>query len=210
MTLSTAAAATICPAPPPDFNKRSLPIKLLDLRSSPLQRIYRTGHEPVYFNKPGMSKTRFRFDAPNDEFGVLYASQHFEACVAETIIRNRFAGGALPLQIEEREISSRSIAKLTTASGHLRLADLAQPLVHLGGSAQILSDPNYLIPNRWSLAIEGHPEGVDGIYFISRYANQASVAIFDRTLLTQDGLSIKLIDSPEMAAYLDRYDIGLL
>lgn len=43
----------------------------------------------------------YRFDAPNDEFGVLYASASFEVCMAEAVIRDKFIGSTLPLLLDE-------------------------------------------------------------------------------------------------------------
>jgi len=210
MTAAPASPGGDCPRPPVDLEKRKLPIKELDLETVPLRRIHRTVHDPVYFNKPGVSGSRFRFDAPNDEFGVLYASQSFDACVAETIVRDQFEEGELPLQLEEAQLAARSVSTLKTSSGSLRLVDLTEPVTHLGCTAQVLSDPEYAAPNLWSKALHDHPEQVDGIYFRSRYANEPSVAIFDHVDVIKDGDPTELLKSDEMGKYLDRYDIGLV
>lgn len=205
-----ATPAAACPAPPPDLAQRDLPLRVLDVGTQPLYRIHRALHGPIHFNKPGSTRVRFRFDAPNDEYGVLYASPFFDACVAETVIRDRFFGGALPLQIEEREVVSRRLSILKSPAGRLTLVDLTQPLLHLGGNAQILTDPDYTGPNLWSLALQQHPARVDGIFFTSRYANAGSVAVFDHVPLEPVGQPAELASWPAMAAYLDRYDIGLI
>lgn len=200
----------VCPVPPADFSARDIPIKYLDLALRPLRRIHRTSRDPIHYNKAGGTGSRFRFDAPNDEYGTLYASQEFDACVAETIVRDRFVAGALPLQIEENELAQRSISTLTVAGGILKLADLTEAILHLGCTAEVLSHSDYTAPNLWSRALQQHPAMVDGIIFRSRYANKESVAIFDRTTLIQVGASTELLSSGEMADYLDRFNIGLL
>ena len=210
MTGTPAILVSDCPRPPVDLAQRKLPIKILDLDATPLRRIHRTVHDPVYFNKPGVSGSRFRFDAPNDEFGVLYASQSFDACVAETIVRDQFEEGELPLQVEEAQLACRSVSTLKTTSGSLRLVDLTEPVTRLGCTAQVLSDPDYTSPNQWSQALHDHPAQVDGIYFRSRYANQASVAIFDHVDVVRVGDPIELLNSVEMGEYLDREEIGLV
>jgi hypothetical protein len=182
----------------------------LDLGALPLRRIHLTVHDPVHFNKPGVSGCRFRFDAPSDEFGVLYASQSFDACVAETIVRDQFVGGSLPLVLDIARIEARSVSTLTTPTGKLRLVDLTAPLTHLGFTAQVLSDPVYLAPNQWSRALHAHPASVDGIYFRSRYANEASIAIFDRVEVLRVGAAVELSKSKEMGSYLETYRIALI
>jgi hypothetical protein len=152
----------------------------------------------------------YRFDAPNDEYGVLYASESFSACMAETVIRDRFQYQSAPILLSESMLGERSLSLLAPVSGTiLRLADLTQPLFTLGFTAQILSDPDYTAPNAWSMAIFGHPQQLDGIYFRSRYANAPSVAVFDRCQLRQLGPAIPLPAFPELGPFLDQYEIGL-
>lgn len=204
-------AATSCPIPPADLWRRALPFKVLDLDAHPLRRIHRTSYDPIHYNKPGQSGCRFRFDAPNDEYGTLYASPSFETCVAETIIRDQFLGRSLPLMLETSQLATRSVATLGRKNGtRLKLADLTQPVIHLGCTAQVLTDLNYLAPNLWSLALQQHPANVDGIYFRSRYANAESVAIFDRVPLVQTSPSLELLNASEMGNFLSRYNIGLI
>lgn len=196
--------------PPADLGIRDVPIAMLDTNAHPLRRIHRNAHDPIYYNKAGVSGSRFRFDAPNDEYGTLYASQWFDACVAETLVRDLFIGGTLPLQMEEACLALRSVSTLVAAKGILRLADLTEAILHLGCTAEVLATPDYTAPNLWSRALQQHPERFDGILFRSRYANQVSVAIFDHVPMLRQGAPIGLLRSIEMARYLDRFQIALI
>lgn len=203
--MTTTAAP--CPAPPADLDRRPLPLLALDL---PLYRIHRTIHHPLFYSRPSTTPRPSRFDAAQDEFGVLYAAPAFDTCMAETLIRNRYEGGALPLQLDEWELQARSMSTIVHAEPRaLVLADLTQPLYPLGGNAAILSVADYRMPNRWSSAIHRHPRGVDGIYFLSRYASRPSVALYDRVKMATAGPPVPLLHHPELGPFLDRHAIGL-
>lgn len=202
---------TDCPEPPLDLSQRSLPICELNLSATALFRIHRSAFGPLFFNRRSTSPTVFRFDASNDEFGVLYAAPTFSACMAETVIRDLFESGTMPLIIDQNELESRSISSLGLSSARaLRLADFTQPLFSLGGSAQIMSTGDYRVPNMWSSAVHAHPEQVDGIYFRSRFAAEPCVALFDRAGITVRGTPIPLMDAPELGPFLGKYSIGVV
>ena len=201
------------PLPPANFGQAKLPVIEVNLAATNLYRVHRRSYGPIFYNRRSSSSVTFRFDAPNDEYGVLYASPSFDACLAETIFRDRFRGGdaGVARLIDERDISERSIATLGFGESRpLRLADLTQPLFHYGFDTGVLSMPDWSIPNRWSLAIHDHPLRLDGIYYRSRFANAESVAIFsDRATLVQRDQSTPLLQHPQLASFLDRYDIGI-
>ncbi|MES2115052.1 MAG: hypothetical protein V4578_07880 [Pseudomonadota bacterium] len=119
------------------------------------------------------------------------------------------AGGPLAASAPLQDVGSGR-APVATHSPRLKLADLTQPVIHLGCTAQVLTDLNYLAPNLWSLALQQHPANVDGIYFRSRYANAESVAIFDRVPLVQTSPSLELLNASEMGNFLSHYNIGLI
>ena len=202
-----------CPLPPESFREATLPVCELNLSVTNLYRIHRRTYDPVFYNRRSASKTVFRFDAPNDEFGVLYASPSFDVCMAETIMRGRYHGvdAGAPHVVEEADIASRSVAILGFEEARpLRLADLTQPLWRFGFDTNVLSVPDYAVPNLWSLAIHDNHRRLDGIYFRSRFANEVSVAIFsDRASLVRRGDSIPLHQHPDLPGFLDRYEIGI-
>jgi hypothetical protein len=202
-----------CPLPPPGFHTARIPVREIDLSVTPLLRIHWRHRDPVYYNRRSSSSTVFRFDAPNDEYGVLYAASSFEACMAETLMRGRFrdVDAGTPHVIDEKLITDRCVAVLEMENARpLRLADLTEPLWQLGFDTQVLSTPNYFAPNRWSAALHENEASVDGIYFRSRFANAVSVALFsDRVRLVRRGTSVPLIGHPSLPAFLDRFNIGV-
>lgn len=211
MSLPVISAISRCPKPPADFGNRPLPVMEFSLSSHALYRIHRTIYGPLFHNRKSTSNTIFRFDAPADEYGVLYASESFDACMAETVIRDRFQNGTWPLIIDLNELSCRSVSRLgLLLPRSLRLANLEEPLFSLGASTQILSDPDYHITNLWSRAIHAHPENVDGIYFRSRYANDFCVAIFDRVELITCSAPVALLSFPGIDDFLDKHQIGIV
>jgi hypothetical protein len=198
------------PLPPPDFSSRSIPVHELNLALADVMRIHRSVYSPIFYNRRSASKTIFRFDAPGDEYGVLYAAESFSACMAETVIRDKFVGQPLPVVLTEPELSERSISLLGQDTPRLlRLADFTRPLFALGFTAQVVSDPDYFASNRWSKAVYDHPGNFDGIYFTSRYANQPSIALFDRSPVVPRGPAVSLLSSPYLGPFLDQYDIVL-
>lgn len=202
-----------CPLPPPGFRSARIPVREIDLSVTPLLRIHWRHRGPVYYNRQSTSSTVFRFDAPNNEYGVLYAASTFEACMAETLMRGRFRGvdAGMPHVIDEKAITDRCVAVLEMENARpLRLADLTQPLWQLGFDTQVLSTPNYFAPNRWSAALHDNEASVDGIYFHSRFANSVSVALFsDRAILVQKGNTVPLNEHSALPAFLDRFSIGI-
>jgi hypothetical protein len=200
-----------CPLPPADFGKRRVPVKELDLAAAPLLRVHRSANEPVFFNRRSASASVFRFDAPADQYGVLYAAPTLSACLFDTVIRNTFEGGTLPLQVDEADLICRSVSRIERGEPlRLRLADFTRSLAPLGGNALIMSCDDYAGPNQWSLAVHVHPQQLDGIYFRSRYSQEPCVAVFDRVGIRAAGHPIALLSHPELGHFLHRFQIGLL
>lgn len=98
---ATRRSARQCPLPPADFSARQIPELALNLGATTLYRIHRTAHAALFFTRRSKTTEVYRFDAPNDEFGVLYASASFEVCMAEAVIRDKFIGSTLPLLLDE-------------------------------------------------------------------------------------------------------------
>jgi len=202
-----------CPRPPEGFFQAALPVFEVNLASTQVLRIHRTARHPIHYNRRSTSSVVFRFDAPDDRFGVLYAAPSFDVCMAETIMRGRYQGRdvRMPHVIAENEITERSVAHLGFEEARvLRLADLTQPLWNLGFDGRVVTVNDYTAPNLWGAAIHDNPGQFDGIYFVSRFANQPSMAFFsDRAALVRRGDSIPLVAHPALAPFLDRFNIGL-
>lgn len=205
------AAAVKCPPPPRDIKSRAFPVIEIDLDARPLYRIHRSAFSPIFYNRQSLSSSRYRFDAPDDEYGVIYGGFTFAACIFETVIRDRFENLPEPLIIGNDELEQRSLTRLAVQGGRqLRLADFTQSLAVFGGSTIILSIDDYSGPNLWSKAIHDAAQQLDGIYFQSRFSNEPSVAIFDRCSILPMGLPIPLPDVPDLDVFLDRFRISIV
>jgi hypothetical protein len=120
-----------CPLPPEGLLEASLPVHEMNLSVTNLYRVHRRIHHPIYYNRRSTSSVTYRFDAPNDEFGVLYASTSFDVCMAQTIMRDRFQGLRTNAAhvVDERDLYERCVATLGfDEARNLRLADLSMPL----------------------------------------------------------------------------------
>lgn len=76
------------PFPPADLSERSLPTRDM---IAPWFRIYHCDLSPVYFGTTG----RYRYDASDGQFGVLYAGRDRLCALMETIGTLRGPGAAL-------------------------------------------------------------------------------------------------------------------
>ena len=140
--------------------------------STPVFRICKAHREPLYFGREGKN----RFDAPQGEFGVLYAAETPEGAFVETCIRERPAGNLFVMSyFQERKLAEISFPT------PLRLVDLAGPGLSLLGADNRLTTGSYRIAQRWSRAFWSHADCPDGILYCSRF-NPAlrCLALFDR------------------------------
>jgi len=125
----------------------------------------------VFYGKTG----RFRFDAPDGSFGVLYAGVDPYSAFVESLIKN-----------PNNRVATTSALKKTGLSElkpkrPLRLIDLAPSgaLVRIGADARLFS-ADRKIAQLWSKAFHDHPARAHGILYPSRLdPARRCVALFD-------------------------------
>lgn len=205
------AAELDCPLPPADLDGRPLARVSFDLDATPLWRIHRASLDPIYYNRLAPGVTNYRFDAARGEFGVLYAAPTFAACMREAVIRERYQGMSRPHVIDEDELCSRCVSRLTVVGRRpLLLADLTGPLTVLGMDSRVFAVTNYRGPNLWSSALHAAFQDIDGLCFPSRLAGERSVAIFEgRARLEVSGSPVPLPAVPELPDFLEANGICL-
>jgi len=159
----------------------------------------------------------YRFDAPDESFGVLYAAFDLETAFVESIVRARARTlpAGEPLLIDYATLASRQVVTLA-ASSPARSLHLAQ-LYGAGLSAartdnQISTVDDYGTTQRWAKALHAHPEKSDGIAYMSRYlGSHRSVVLFDRA---RDAIAFNpprpLLHHPELVHLLDTYHVSLV
>ena len=159
-----------------------------------LWRIHRAVHEPLFFGKGAKN----RFDAPEGEFGVLYAGMDAHCAFIETFGHSTGIRVVTAAELDVRELS------LLRASRSLRLVDLrAEGLARMGADAELTSGPDYPL---------AQPDGL--IYLARHDPSRSSVALFERVapLLTSERLGAPTGPSQtkRLGDILDTYRFGLL
>lgn len=201
------------PAPPDHLDRIDLP--LVTINPADLLRLFPLGNSPIHFRVAKRGQKAYRFDAPNEEFGVMYCAFTLEVCFAETLLRTRAyqTPANQPTLIDETELRSKGVAQLGASTGQqLMLADLTgSGLVRLHADGSISTVPRYSVPRQWALALWKHPKRVDGIRYVSRFMNsQLAVALFDRCedrLIARD--TQPLLDHPDLPRILDLFNVGI-
>lgn len=165
-------------------------------------RVHRADRAALYFGRTGLN----RFDDPDADFGVLYASSDLDGGFSET-----FAG-----------VSSLSVSSMT-ASGwsvidlrrELRLCDLRDHgLARLGADGRLCTGSRQ-DAQRWSRALWAHPFTLDGICYPARTnLAKTSIAVFDRAEealhARYEGSFMDPKNEGTTANLLDRYGIALI
>jgi hypothetical protein len=167
-------------------------------------RIHRLKHEPAFWGRTGTN----RFDAPNAEYGVLYAADTFDGAFIETF------GDVSPKTVSVNSLTARGVAAVLPLR-ELRLVDLAGAgLAQLGLDARIWTD-DHALSQEWSHGLWAHPSEPDGIWYVARHdGNERSVALFNRTeavlsVIRRGGL----MDIPQRASTaqaIDKYGFTIL
>lgn len=177
--MATGAGVPPLGLPPADLAARPLPVRRV--AAARLVRISRHSSGEPHFGRTGND----RFDDPAASYGVCYIGCGDErtalrVAFAETVLHDRIAtrGG---FDVALSELRSRHVVRFDGPE-KLVLAHLAGAgLKRLGLDGRISTITPYDIPQAWSAAIHAHPDGVDGIAYVSRHYNLGmAVALFDR------------------------------
>lgn len=158
------------PAIPDDFNERELPVAKF---AADLWRIYRNKFDnPLFFR----TEPRFRFDAPQGNYGVCYCGCDEYVSFVETL-------GHSPAMnlVTWSTLNARSLVRISVR-GLLKLVDLTgEGLRNLGADSRLITGGDYEMSRQWSRAVHAHPEEMDGILYRSRTdPSRKSVALFER------------------------------
>lgn len=193
------------PDPPPDLHKIFLPIKEI---KGPFWRFFREKNSPITFNR----ENTHRFNAPGEEFGILYLGLSEECAFIETY------GWLTGIKmISETDLKKRRLAKVTN-NRTLNLVDLTgKGLALIGADNRICSGCDYEIYQKWSLKLWAHPQQPDGLLYRPRHdPSEKAIALCDRKHIMDDlfiedigplhsPLNVKLLDR-----ILNHYDFRLI
>lgn len=164
--------------PPSDLRKQALPV--VTVRADALFRVSRHGSGEPFFGRARAN----RFDANHRDrgrrFGTLYCGFDIETALAESVLHDEMPQRG-QFQISASDFQSRFLVRFQHRQD-LVLADLTgASLKRLGGNGAISTITPYTLPRQWARAVHEHPDGVDGIRYVSRHLNtQFAVVIFDR------------------------------
>jgi hypothetical protein len=158
--------------PPGDLAVRRVDITEFD---QPLFRTHGIHRNPIYYG----TARRYRFDAPDGTYGVLYAGVDPHSAFIESVVKNP----------DNRVVTTSELKILVLAqikaNRPLRLVDLCSSgaLKRACADARLYSGDRD-IAQLWSKAFHDHPTCPDGILYPSRLdPTRQSVAIFgDRKL----------------------------
>jgi hypothetical protein len=161
------------------------------------------------------NEMKFRFDAPDGSFGVLYAAFDVATAFAETVLRDKPAlATAAAVILDYAEVESRHVVQLKsgTSPRRLRLIKLFDDgLAAARIDNRIATVDDYAVTQLWAKAFYHHPIGADGIIYMSRYMGaRKSVAIFDRARSAVEvGSATRLLEHGEFADLVTFFQLAI-
>ncbi|MGH2368023.1 MAG: RES family NAD+ phosphorylase [Chloroflexota bacterium] len=167
-------------------------------------RIHWNDYEPMYFGR----SPNARFNAPDEQYGVLYVASDMHGAFIETLGHNT---GLREVAIHD--LAVRGPARVSTQRP-LRLVNLTGPrLAQLGADARLWTG-DYRIAQRWALMFWRHRDQPDGLWYPSRHdPERFCAAIFDRAATSINaerlGSLIDPIHTATLANVLDTYRFAL-
>lgn len=198
--LKTVRKSSQQPLPPADLDSRSLPLEKIS-RGRVYKRLHPYDADAVYFNKTN----DYRFNAPNEQYGVLYVAEELKGAFAETLLRH--PGKTL---IDQRDIDAKAVSEIKIRS-QLNLVKLfGHGLVRVGATATV-SSGDYAISQAWSLALWRHPQKPDGIIYRANHDNdQICLALYEHTRKhVRMVKTVPLGSEPFLAELFDHYGVGI-
>jgi hypothetical protein len=165
-------------APPRNFNL----LQLITEAVEPSALVRMAWRDPATHCRFGR-EARYRFDAPDRSFGVMYAAFDVETAFAETVLRDKPTRSA-DVILDYHELESRSAIEMKRGADNrpLRLIKLYdEGLAAAHTDNQISARDHYPTTQRWAQIFHAHSVTADGMVYMSRYMGAGkSVALFDR------------------------------
>jgi hypothetical protein len=192
------------PEPPTDLHQQPLPTRTTD---GPWFRVHKQARDPAHFGRA----TRFRFDDPAGDFGVLYLASCPRGAFIETF--GHSTAGA-PRVVTAHALKARLLSRVDFEPT-LRLVDLTGAgLARVGADARLCTG-DYRVAQRWSAALAAHPATPDGLLYRSRHdPSRLCAAVFERASDRLTSTPVGCLMAPPhqrlLATLLDHYDFGLL
>jgi hypothetical protein len=129
----------------------------------------------------GLGYGETRFASPSKSFKVLYIAKGLATGVAETIVRDRFAGKTRR-RLTRDEVEDWGITEVA-CTARLSLLDLRTTgLVQLGVPTNAVRGKAHGTGRRFSEALYAVAPQVDGILYPSRLTNDVCIVVYDRAV----------------------------
>jgi hypothetical protein len=158
-------------------------------------------------------EARYRFDAPDRSFGVMYAAFDLATAFSETVLRDK-PMRSVDVILDHHDLESRSVITLKRGADNrsLRLIKLYdEGLAAAHTDNQISARDHYPTTQRWAQIFHAHSTTADGIVYMSRYLGASkSVALFDRcSAAVAAGDATPLLAHPEFASVVAMFDLAI-
>jgi hypothetical protein len=189
------------PLPPVWLNTADIPIDVVPA-GTPLNRVHRRTHGPIFFGPGAGNPATFRFDSPSGTFGVLYVSLNLAGALVETLLRN-----PARKMVAYPAIAARAFS-IVRSSRDLRLVRLHGTGLQQVGCDNSISTGPYEPCGAWADAMWAHRSAPDGIAYQSRHdSGEICLALFERPDLgLTAGPTTPLLDRlPTIANLLSTY-----
>ena len=162
--------------PSADFDRKPLPYRTVNGLTA--LRIHGGNRAAVQFRVA----SSHRFSHPDAPGGLLYLAFDLETCLWECF------GDAIlaPVSVISRSVwMNRRVSCLTSATS-FRICDLTDLKTRssLKVDLSTLNHTDLVVPNAWGLAIQNHPDYVDGMYYLSRFTGKQCLLLFERNRLS--------------------------
>ena len=180
--------------PAADFDLTPLPVS----ESEPLEalRVHSVQFPAISFRL----NPDHRFSHPAAPAGLLYMGEDLETCLWECFGDAILDKGS---EITRALWQSRRVSRITFVSPP-NLCDLTILSVRreLGMDLSAMKHTELDVPQAWGLAIQNHPDAVDGLRYLSRFTGNPCIALFKRP-----DLASRLRETPvSLLAELDTAD----
>jgi hypothetical protein len=162
------------PPPPAWLDAANIPIDVV-AAGTPLYRVHRLAHDPMFFGPGAGAAPIYRFDSPSGAFGVLYLGLGLACALVETLLRN-----PARKMVAYADLAARGFS-VARGKRDLRLARLRGTGLQQLGCDNAISTGPYEPCGEWADALWTHKDAPDGIAYHSRHdSSQICLAVFSR------------------------------